>query len=94
MRAAVLGRNVSGKSFVADRRIKERGREGGRQPETKSAEGATLFVLVRLRRVPVALMRRGFHFHLRAAVPFLDLRNERLPGNRGESERAGEEQPK
>jgi hypothetical protein len=48
----MLGRNVSGKSFVADRRINERRGEGGKKGETKGAESATLLLLVRLRRVP------------------------------------------
>ncbi len=87
----MLGRNVGGKSFVADRRINERRREGGKQPETQGAEGAALFVLIRLRRVPVALVPDRFGFHLRAAARFLNS-NERFPRDHGESDRAGEEQ--
>ena len=88
----MLGRNVGGKSFIADRRINEGRREGGNQSETQGAEGAALFVLVRLRRMPVAIVRRRFHFHLRAAARFFDFRNERFPRDHGESDRAGEEQ--
>ena len=91
MRAVILGRNVGGKSLVPDRRINEGCREGGKQSETQGAEGAALFVLVRLRRVPVAIVRR-FHFHLRAAARFLNRRNERFPRDHGENDRAGEEQ--
>jgi hypothetical protein len=88
----MLGRNVSGKSFIADRRINERRRGAGEHRQTKSAEGAALLVLVRLRRVAVAFVRGGFHFHFRAAAGFLDFRNERLARDRGESDRAGDEQ--
>lgn len=88
----MLGRNVSGESFVADRRINERRRGVGEHRETKSAEGAALLVLVRLWSVAVALGRGGFHFHFRAAARFLDFRYERFPRDHGESDRAGEEQ--
>jgi hypothetical protein len=88
----MLGRNISGKSFLADRWINERRRGAGEHGETKSAEGAALLVLVRLRRVAVALVRSGFHFHLRAAARFLDLRDDRLPRNDRERDRAGKKQ--
>jgi hypothetical protein len=88
LRAAMLGRNVSGKSFVADGRIQERRGRAGEHRETKSAEGAALLVLVGLWRVPFALARGGFHFHLRAAALFfLDFWTERLARDRSERDR-------
>lgn len=84
MRAGVLGRNVSGKSFVADRRINERRGRGdyGRKPE--GAGGATLFVRLRFRRVPFAIVTRRLRLHLRAIIHFLEFGNERLARNNSE----------
>jgi len=94
LRAAVLGRNVSGKSFVADRRVNERRGERGKKGKAEGAESATLLLLVRFRRVPVAFVRGRFRFHFRAAIRLLKFRNERLPRDRREADRAGEEQAK
>jgi hypothetical protein len=83
----VLGRNVSGKSFVADRRINERRGERGEKGKAKGAKSATLFVLVRFRRVPVALASRRFCFHFRAAVRLPAFRRRSLAWNRGKGDR-------
>jgi hypothetical protein len=88
----VLGRNVSGKSFVADGRINEGRRRRDDRCETERARGATLLVRVRLRRVPVAFVPERFRFHLRAAIRLLEFRNDRLPRDCREANRAGEEQ--
>ena len=84
MRAGVLGQNVSGKIFVADGWINEW--RGGRDEagEAERARGATGLVLIGLRRVAIAIVTRGFRFHLRATVGLLDFRNQRLTGKRSE----------
>lgn len=51
-----------------------------------------MFVLVRLRRVPVAIVRRRFRFRRRAAARFLAHRNDWFPRDHREGDGAGEEQ--
>ena len=92
MWAAVLGRNVSGKSFVADRRINERRGEADEKGTAKGAESAAFLIPVRLRRVPFAIVPDGFRFRLRAATRFFDLRNGHLRGDGGERNGAGDNQ--
>ena len=89
MRAAVLGRNISGKRFVADGRVNERRGEGGDQGTANRAESTAFLILVRLRRVPFAIVPDGFRFRLRAATRFFDLRHGHPRGDRGESNGAG-----
>lgn len=94
MRAGLLGRNVGGKSFVADRRINERGGVGDYTGKSESAGGAALLVRIGLGWVAVALVAGGLRFHLRAAIRFLDFRNQRLAGECGERERTTQRQAK
>ena len=94
LRTAALGRNVSGESFVADRRINERSRRGGEEREADRAGRATLFVLVGLRRVMIAIVSHRFRFHLRAAARLFRLGNRSLARDRSESDGAGKEQAK
>ena len=94
LRAAMLGRNVGSKSFIADWRINERSGARSHYCQTKGKERATLFLLVRFRRVPAAIVERGWHFHFRVATRLLDLQSRRLPRDRGHADRAGEDQAK
>jgi len=88
----MLGRNKSGKRFVADRGINERGRRGGEQREAERTGRATLFLLVGLRRVMIAIVSHRFRFHLRAATGLFRLGKRSLARDRSESDRAGEKQ--
>src|SRR5205085_490190 len=90
LRARVLGQNVSGKFFVADGRINKRRRGCENTGKTKHTGGATLLVRIRLRRMAVAIVARGFCFHLRATIRLLDFWNEWLPRNRSESDRSAQ----
>jgi hypothetical protein len=92
VRAGVPGRNISGKRFVTDRRINECRGRGDNCGQTERAGGATLFVLIRLRRVAIAFVTGRFCLHLCATVGLLNFHTERLAGNRGESERRGKRQ--
>jgi hypothetical protein len=94
LRAAVLGRNVSSKSFVTDRRINERRGEADEKGTAKGAESTAFLILVRFRRVPVAIVSRRFRFRFRAAARLLGLRDgSGSPGrNGGGRDRAGDEQ--
>jgi len=58
MRAVMLGRNVSGKSFVADRGINERRGRSHDGRETIGAGGATLLSRIGPWCVPVAFVTR------------------------------------
>src|SRR5947207_5563210 len=90
----MLGRNIGSKSFITDWRINERSAARGHYCEAKGTERAPLFLLVRFRRVPAAIVGRGWHFHFRVATRLLDLRSRRLPRDRGHPDRAGEDQAK
>ena len=88
----MLGQNVSGEIFVADRRI-HKGRGGGEnagQPEDTG--GAALLIRVGLGRLMIALVLCGTRFHLRAAIGFLNFRDERLARNRGKGQGTTQEQ--
>ena len=90
MRAGVLGQKISSKIFVTDRRINERRGRGDNASKTKGARGTTLLVRIGFRRVTVAIVARGFRFHLRATIGLLDFWNEWLPRNRSERDRSAE----
>ena len=92
MRAGLLGKNVSGKIFVADGRIDERRRVCENAGETERTGSAALLIGIGLRSMPIAIMAGRFHFHLGAAIGLLNFRNERLPRDRGEGERSTEDQ--
>ena len=83
----MLSRDISGKSFIADRRINERRGVRDNTGETKGAGGATLLVRIRFGGVALAIVAGRFHFHLRTAIGLLDLGNQRLTWQSGESER-------
>ena len=53
-----------------------------------------MLVRIGLGRVTVTLMAGRFRLRLRAALCFLDFRNEWLARNGSESERTGEDKPK
>jgi hypothetical protein len=86
----VLGQNVSGKIFVTDGRINEWRARGDEASETECARRATGLVLIGLRRVAIAIVTRGFRFHLRATIRLFDFRNQRLTGKRCERDRRAE----
>ena len=94
LRAAVPGRNVSGKSFVADGRINERCASGENSRDTGGAEDATLLVRSGHRLVMVAIGRRGFRFHDRATIGLFDRwRRQRLRWKRRDRERGRDRNP-
>jgi len=87
----VLGQNVSGKFFVADRRINERRSGCENTGKTEGAGGAALLIGIGPgRRVLLAIVAGGFRFHLRATIRLLDFRNEWLTWERGERDRGAE----
>jgi hypothetical protein len=94
LRAGLPGSNEGGKSFVADRRINEPGGVGDYAGESEGAGGTTLLVRIGLGGVAVTVVTRGFRIHFRAAIRFLDFRNEWFARNGSESERTREDKPK
>ena len=90
MRADLLANGKRGERFIAGRRINKPRRRGYEKPEAIDARGATLFVLLGLGRVLIAIIRGRVRIHFCAAVHFLDLRNRGLRGQDGERHRNAE----
>ena len=86
LRAEVLGQNVGGKIFVARRRINERRGVCQNPGQAEGAGGAALLVRIGFGRVAFAIVAGRFHFHFRAAIVFLNFRQERLAWKGGDSE--------
>ena len=86
----MLGQKVSSKILVTDWWINEWRGRGNDAGKTKGACGTTLFVWIGLRRVAVAIVARGFRFHLRATIRLLGFWNEWLARNRSERDRSAE----
>ena len=87
-----LGQNVASKVFVAHGRIHETRGAIQNAGQAKGARGAALLVLIGLGHLVIAIVLWRFRLHLRAAIRFLDFRDERLARDRGEGERTAEEQ--
>jgi len=92
MRASVLGRNISGKSFVAEGCIDERRRGIDHGRETERAGGTAFLVRIGFGRMTIAFVTGGFRFHFRAAIGFLDLGLKGVPRNSRNRERTVNEQ--
>jgi hypothetical protein len=88
----MLGRNVSGESFVTHGRINERGGKGREKSAAHGAESAALLVRIGLRRLMIAIVLRRVRLHFRAAIRFLNFGDQRLARDRGDGERTAEEQ--